>query len=163
LIKDHSPVEILQTEQELRKREYYATVNTNRFSVGTMIRRQTTIAPGARIVVRDAEWLVRKVQKTSTGDHALTVIGISELVKDKEAMFLDSIDTDIEVLNPEDTRLVPDESSAYRRSMLYMESLLRQTPPTDDNLYIGHRAAWIRCLISLIRPSRHCSSPGSAF
>lgn len=45
------------------------------------------------------------------------------------------------MLNPEDTRLVPDESSAYRRSMLYMESLLRQTPPTDDNLYIGHRAA----------------------
>jgi hypothetical protein len=62
------------------------------------------IAPGARIVVRDAEWLVRKKQKTSTGDHALTVIGISELVKDKEAVFLDSIDTDIEVLNPEDTR-----------------------------------------------------------
>jgi superfamily II DNA or RNA helicase len=106
-----------------------------------MISRQTTIAPGARIVVRDAEWLVRKVQKTATGDHALTVIGISELVKDKESVFLDSIDTDIEVLNPEDTRLVPDESSAYRRSMLYMESLLRQTPPTDDNLYIGHRAA----------------------
>ncbi|OGL43472.1 MAG: helicase, partial [Candidatus Schekmanbacteria bacterium RBG_13_48_7] len=29
----------------------------------------------------------------------------------------------------------------YRDSLLYMESLLRQTPPTDENLYIGHKAA----------------------
>ncbi len=30
-----------------------------------------TIAPGARIVVRDAEWLVRRVDRTSTGRQAL--------------------------------------------------------------------------------------------
>jgi hypothetical protein len=37
-------------------------------------------APGARIVVRDAEWIIRKVDRTSTGGQALNVIGISELV-----------------------------------------------------------------------------------
>ena len=99
------------------------------------------IAPGARIVVRDAEWLVRKVSRTSTGGHALTVTGISELVKDKEAIFLDEIDKNIEVLDPVDTKLVTDTSSSYQKSLLYMESLLRQTPPTDENLYIGHKAA----------------------
>ncbi len=100
----------------------------------------TVIAPGARVVVRDAEWLVRKVNKTSTGDQALTVIGLSELVKDKDAIFLDSIDKNIEVLEPADTKLVADDSSSYQKSMLYMESLLRQTPPTDEHLYIGHKA-----------------------
>ena len=99
------------------------------------------IAPGARIVVRDAEWLVRKVSITSTGGRAFTVIGISELVKDKEAIFLGEIDKNIEALDPVDTKLITDTSSAYRKSILYMESLLRQTPPTDENLYIGYQAA----------------------
>ncbi len=99
------------------------------------------IAPGARVVIRDAEWLVRKVDRTSSGGQALTVVGITELVKDKEAIFLDEIDKDIEVLDPVDTRLVPDPSSSYQKSLLYIESLLRHTPPTDENLYIGHKAA----------------------
>jgi superfamily II DNA or RNA helicase len=99
------------------------------------------IAPGARVVIRDAEWLVRKMDRTSTGGFALTVVGISELVKDKEAIFLDEIDTNIEILDPVDTKLVPDTSSSYQGSLLYMESLLRQIPPTDEKLYIGHKAA----------------------
>jgi ERCC4-related helicase len=99
------------------------------------------IGPGARIVVRDAEWLVRKMDRTSTGGLALTVTGISELVKDKEAIFLDEIDQDIEVLDPAETKLVPDTSSSFKSSLLYMESLLRQKPPTNENLYIGHQAA----------------------
>jgi len=98
-------------------------------------------ASGTRVVVRDAEWLVRKVDRTSTGGQALNVIGISELVKDKEAIFLTEIDKNIEVLDPAETNLVPDKSSSYQASLLYMESLLRQTPPTDENLYIGHQAA----------------------
>ena len=98
-------------------------------------------APGARVVVRDAEWLVRKVDRTSTGGQSLNVIGISELVKDKEAIFLTEIDKNIEILDPAKTNLVPDKSSSYQASLLYMESLLRQTPPTDENLYIGHQAA----------------------
>ena len=99
------------------------------------------IAPGARVIVRDAEWLVRKVSRTSTGGLSLTVTGISELVKDKESIFLDEIDKNIEVLDPVDTKLVADTSSSYQKSILYMESLLRQTSPTDENLYIGHKAA----------------------
>ena len=98
-------------------------------------------APGARIVVRDAEWLIRRVDRTSTGGQALNVVGMSELVKDKEAIFLDEIEKSIEVLDPAETKLVQDKSSSYQASLLYMESLLRKTPPTDENLYIGHNAA----------------------
>lgn len=104
-----------------------------------MEKRGNTFAPGARILVRDAEWLVRRVDRTSTGGQALSVGGISELVRDKESIFLTEIDTSIAILDPVDTQLVADTSSVYQASLLYMESLLRQTPPTDDNLYLGHR------------------------
>lgn len=46
------------------------------------------MAPGARIVVRDVEWPVRRVDRTSTGGQALAVVGISELLRNKEAVFL---------------------------------------------------------------------------
>ena len=98
-------------------------------------------APGSRVVIRDAEWLVRRIDRTSSGGYALSVVGISELVKDKESIFLDEIDTDIEILDPADTKLVPDTSSSFQASLLYMESLLRRTPPTDENLHIGHKGA----------------------
>jgi superfamily II DNA or RNA helicase len=99
------------------------------------------LAPGARVFVRDAEWLIRRVDRTSTGGLAINVVGLSELVRNKEAIFLTEIEKAIAVLDPADTKLVPDTSIAYRASRLYMESLLRQTPPTDPNLYMGHRAA----------------------
>jgi hypothetical protein len=57
-------------------------------------------APGARIVVRDAEWLIRRVDRTSTGGQALSATGISELVRDKESIFLTEIEGDIEILDP---------------------------------------------------------------
>ncbi|MCP4404765.1 MAG: DEAD/DEAH box helicase [bacterium] len=108
----------------------------------------TIIAPGARILVRDAEWLVRRADRTSTGGQAIQAIGLSELVRDKEAVFLTEIEAQyerpIEILKPADTELVPDESSSYKASLLYIESLLRQTPPTDEHIYIGHKAAMDR-------------------
>ena len=103
--------------------------------------RDESFAPGARIVVRDAEWLIRRVSRSSTGGHALHVIGISELVRDREAIFLTEAESSIEILDPAETSLVPDQSPAYQDSILYMESLLRRTPPTDKKLYIGHQAA----------------------
>jgi len=106
-----------------------------------MERRENTFAPGARVLVRDAEWLVRRVDRTSTGGQALSVVGLSELVRDKESIFLTEMETSIEALDPVDTQLVADTSSAYQALVLYIESLLRQTPPTDDHLYLGHQAA----------------------
>lgn len=100
-----------------------------------------SFAPGIRVVVRDAEWLIRKVDRTPTGGYALSVIGISELVKDKESIFLTEIEKKVEVLDPADTVFIQDKSSSYTASLLYMESLLRQTPPTDESISIGHRAA----------------------
>jgi SNF2 family DNA or RNA helicase len=97
-------------------------------------------APGARILVRDEEWLVKQSLPTSTGGSALRVVGLSELVRNHEAIFLSNLE-EITELNPEETKLVTDDSPRYRRSRLYLESLLRRTPPTDSQIVIGHKGA----------------------
>ena len=99
-----------------------------------------TYAPGARVVIRDAEWIIRKVDRTSTGGQALSVVGISEIVKDRDAIFLTEAENNIQILDPSKTSLVLDDSSSFQKSILYMESLIRKTPPTDERLYIGQKA-----------------------
>ena len=97
-------------------------------------------APGARIVVRDAEWVVRRVDMTSGGNHQLACTGVSEIVRDRQAVFLSELER-IEVLEPENTRLVPDRSPAFADSLLYMESRLRQVVANDEHIHVGHGAA----------------------
>lgn len=96
-------------------------------------------APGARVEIRNEEWMVRRVEGAG-GAQALHVVGLSDLVRNKEAIFLDDLDPP-KVLVPEETELVPDDSPGHRRTRLYLEALLRRSPPTDPRLVIGHRAA----------------------
>ena len=97
-------------------------------------------APGARVVVRDAEWVVRRVDMTSGGNHQLACTGVSEIVRDRQAVFLSELER-IEVLEPENTRLVADRSPAFADSLLYMESRLRQVVANDEHIHVGHGAA----------------------
>ena len=39
-------------------------------------------APGMRIIIRDEEWMVKKVEKNSLGNKTLYCTGISSLIKD---------------------------------------------------------------------------------
>ena len=105
-----------------------------------MDKQSKTLAPGARVVIRDEEWLVKNSLPVRTGGTAVRVVGLSELVRNYEAVFLSELD-EIEELKPENTILVPDNSPYYRRSSLYLESLLRRTPQTDNKIYFGHQAA----------------------
>ncbi|MGD0127854.1 MAG: DEAD/DEAH box helicase [Terriglobia bacterium] len=102
----------------------------------------SAIAPGARVLIRDAEWIVKRVDRTGTGGQSIQAIGVSEIVRHREARFLSEIEgKSITVLDPAETELVPDSSPQFRSSRLYLESLLRQSPPTGNDLWIGHRAA----------------------
>lgn len=97
-------------------------------------------APGMRTIIRDEEWMVKKIERNNLGNQALHCIGISELVKDKEVIFLTDLE-DIKVVNPAEVRLIPDTSSHFRRTQLYLESQWRQQIPTDMDLHIGDKAA----------------------
>ena len=103
--------------------------------------RQTLIpTPGARVVVRDAEWIVRRADH-APGGYQIVCDGVSELVRGREAVFLTALEPAIEVLDPAKTRLVPDDSAQFTDSILYMESQLRQAVPSDANIHVGHTAA----------------------
>lgn len=97
-------------------------------------------APGMRTIIRDEEWMVKKIETNSLGNKALHCIGISPLVKDREAIFLTDLE-EIQIVNPAEVNLIPDDSPFYKRTLLYLESQWRQQIPTDSNLHVGHRAA----------------------
>lgn len=97
-------------------------------------------APGMRTIIRDEEWMIKKVEKNNLGNNALHCIGISPLVKDKEVIFLADLE-DIKVVNPAEVKLIPDKSPNFRRTQLYLESQWRQQIPTDTDLHIGDKAA----------------------
>lgn len=97
------------------------------------------LAPGARAVIRDEEWLIRRVDPSTDGGWLLTCDGISELVRDQSALFLTELEDEIEVLDPATTTLVSDDSPTYNSTMLYLESQRRRTVVNDDRIHLGHR------------------------
>ncbi|MCL6361017.1 DEAD/DEAH box helicase [Pectobacterium polaris] len=98
-------------------------------------------APGMRVVIRDAEWRIRRADNSGDGGHLLICDGISELVRGKEGLFLTGLEENIEILDPAKTKLVEDASANYQASQLYIESQLRQRVPTDNLVHFGHNAA----------------------
>lgn len=96
-------------------------------------------APGSRVVIRDEEWLVRRIDPATDGGWLLTCDGISELVRSQSALFLTELEDEIAVLDPEKTELVPDDTPAYNASILYLESLRRRNVANDDKVHLGHR------------------------
>ncbi|NMQ26326.1 DEAD/DEAH box helicase [Candidatus Accumulibacter phosphatis] len=97
-------------------------------------------APGARVVVRDEEWLVRRVDPSSDGGNLLTCDGVSELVRGRTAQFLTQLEDEIVVLDPARTELVADSSSHFNSTFLYLEAQLRRSTPNDAQIHLGHRA-----------------------
>ena len=100
----------------------------------------TDFAPGMRVILRDEEWVVKKIETNSLGNKSLYCTGVSPLVKDREAIFLADLEQ-IQVVNPAEVKLIADTSPFYKKSLLYLESHWRQQIPTDSHLHIGHQAA----------------------
>lgn len=72
----------------------------------------------------------------------MVATGVSDTVRGRETRFLTEIEGNgLVVLDPSETVLVMDPSPQYRDTRLYLESLLRQSPPTGSDLFISHRAA----------------------
>jgi hypothetical protein len=90
---------------------------------------QTPFPPGARVIVREAEWLVRNCTATKPDGYKIRVTGISELVRDEDAVFFTELENPRPVLlKPEETVLVPDDSAEFAKSRLFLEATLRRTP-----------------------------------
>ena len=98
-----------------------------------------TLAPGTRAVIRDEEWLIRRVDPSTDGGWLLTCDGISELVRSQSTLFLTALEDKIEVLDPGTTKLVADGSPTYNATLLYLESQRRRSVANDDRIQLGHR------------------------
>ena len=110
-----------------------------------MAKTNDVIAPGSQVIIRDEEWLVRRIDRTQSGAQMLTVTGLSPLVRDREAKFIDTIEEELDkpvsVVDPNATKPVVDSSPFYRNTRLFLESLLRQSVPADNRLVCGHHGA----------------------
>jgi superfamily II DNA or RNA helicase len=96
-------------------------------------------APGSRVVIRDEEWLLRRVDPSSDGGQLLACDGLSDLVRGRSALFLTKLEGPIEILDPASTLLVADASRTYNASLLYLESQRRRSTPNDAAIHLGHR------------------------
>lgn len=83
-------------------------------------------APGLTVEIRDELWLVTNVARSRDG-FRLTVRGLSDYVRDTTATFYTALD-DVRVQDPTQVRVEADGSPHYRRSRLWLETTLRQTP-----------------------------------
>ena len=86
--------------------------------------------PGARILVRgETEWMVRSCAPAGADGFKIRAIGVSELVRETEAVFFTELeDPKPLLLKPEDTILIPDETPKFAKSRLFLEATLRGTP-----------------------------------
>jgi len=120
------------------------------------------MAPGARIVVRDEEWLVRRVDPASDGGYLLTCDGVSDLVRGQSSLFLTALEGPIEVLDPAETQLVADPSPMFNAALLAIESQRRRTMPNDAKIHLGYRAVMDLEPYQLSPPCRRCDSRAAA-
>jgi ERCC4-related helicase len=89
----------------------------------------TPYPPGARIEVRDTEWMVRSCTATEHDGYKIRATGVSELVRDEDAVFFTELENPKPVLlKPEETILVPDPTRHFAMSRLFLEATLRRTP-----------------------------------
>lgn len=97
--------------------------------------------PGQRVIIRDAEWVIRRTDILADDGYELVCNGISNFIKGKETIFLTSYEKNIQIIDPLETKFVIDKSSAFQQSLLYMESLLKDVVPTDRKIHRAHHAA----------------------
>lgn len=82
-----------------------------------------------RVLCRDAEWLVTRVESAGGGHSAVHCLGADDLVRGHQSIFLTQLDSPVPV-DPNDTQLIPDDSAGYKMAKLFLEAQLRQTPAT---------------------------------
>ncbi|MCP4752415.1 MAG: DEAD/DEAH box helicase [Proteobacteria bacterium] len=88
-----------------------------------------SLSPGLRILCRDAEWLITRVDTYDVFNNHFVVhcVGVDDLVRGHRTAFLTQLD-EIEPVDPENTKLVADTSNGYKLSKLLLEAQLRQMP-----------------------------------
>lgn len=97
--------------------------------------------PGQRISNRGEDFIINNVEENK-GSWILKVEGISELVKGKQFIFDTNIDRKIRVLDPRNTKLVPDTDFGYRKTKLFIENQIRNSSVYSKHITIAGKGAF---------------------
>jgi superfamily II DNA or RNA helicase len=104
-----------------------------------------SLVAGARIRVRDAEWVVGHVEPSPLSGNVIHAVGLSGVVRDKAAIFVETVEKKrgrgIEVVDPANVTLVADDSSGYTDTLLHLEAALRKSAPTGEAIQVAGKAA----------------------
>jgi SNF2 family DNA or RNA helicase len=96
---------------------------------------------GQRISTRGEDFIITNTIVNHDGSFILEAEGISELVKGKRFAFDASLDIDIKPVDPNQTKLVPDIDSGYRKTRLFLETQIRNAAIYSDKISIANKAA----------------------
>ncbi|HIJ43797.1 MAG TPA: hypothetical protein HPP75_07435, partial [Rhodospirillaceae bacterium] len=98
--------------------------------------------------------------RSSRSGSIIYAVGISGIVRDKEAVFVENLEQGIEIVDPALTELVPDGSPYFKDTLLYLEGQLQRSLPVSDSPVIAHKAA-IDQLPFQLRPTEMALVPPS--
>lgn len=96
---------------------------------------------GQRISTRGEDFIITNTNVNYDGSWLIEAEGISELVKGKRFSFDSSLDTDIKPIDPNQTQLLPDTDSGYRKTLLFLETQIRNAAVFSEKITIAHKAA----------------------
>ena len=92
---------------------------------------------GQRISTRGEDFIITNTHTNHDDSYLLEVEGISELVKGKRFSFDTNLDKDIQQLDPNATKLVPDTDSGYRKTKLFLETQIRNAAVFSEKISIA--------------------------
>jgi len=96
---------------------------------------------GQRISTRGEDFIITNSNANYDGSWLLEAEGISELVKGKRFSFDSNLDTDIKPINPNQTKLIADNDSGYRKTKLFLETQIRNAAVFSEKITIANKAA----------------------
>ena len=97
---------------------------------------------GLRITARGEDFMVVNSQPLGNGEWVIEARGLSELVKDQYYFFDTNLDKDIKVIDPKTVHFVPDTSTGYLLTRLYIEENIRNNPLWTDKITVANKAAF---------------------
>ena len=96
---------------------------------------------GQRISTRGEDFIITNSNANFDGTWLIEAEGISELVKGKRFSFDSKIDSDIKPIDPNQTRLIADNDSGYRKTKLFLETQIRNAAVFSEKITIANKAA----------------------
>lgn len=106
------------------------------------MKKTTKFSEGQRITARGEDFIIIRAQPLGGDNYLLVARGLSELVKDKIYTFDTFLDDDIRTVSASEFKFVPDRSTNYDFTRLYIETSLRSNPRWNDKISIAHKCAF---------------------